>query len=139
MLEIRRYIKESDEDKLMEMIREEGSEWECYWGEHYSGKYRKALSDSITYVAYEDETIFGYSRSLDDCGFYIYVCDLLVRPDSRGQGIGRKLMECIYNDYPKSTVYVMSDVDGYYMKLDYNREGSVFEVKKPEGPARDAE
>jgi hypothetical protein len=37
-------------------------------------------------------------------------------------------MECIYQDYPNHTVYVMSDVDGYYQKQGYIREGSIFEV-----------
>ncbi|NCA77080.1 MAG: hypothetical protein EOM90_12175 [Alphaproteobacteria bacterium] len=36
--------------------------------------------------------------------------------------------ECIYEDYPNQVVYVMSDVDGYYEKIDYKRIGSIFEV-----------
>jgi hypothetical protein len=38
-------------------------------------------------------------------------------------------MECIVKDHPERTVYVMSDVDPYYQKLGYPREGSVFEIK----------
>lgn len=68
--------------------------------------------------------------NLDDCGFYVYVCDLLVMPEQRGKDIGRKLMECIYDDYPDRIVYVMSDVDAYYEKQGYRREGSVFEVAR---------
>jgi len=49
-------------------------------------------------------------------------------PAYRGKEIGRKLMECIYKDYPNQVVYVMSDVDGYYEKVDYKRIGSIFEV-----------
>ncbi len=97
-----------------------------------SAKYKAALQNSITYVAYENDEICGYSRSLDDCGFYIYVCDLLVRKKYRGREIGRKLMECIYKDFPDRIVYVMSDADGYYVKLGYRREVSVFEVTKEE-------
>ena len=40
----------------------------------------------------------------------------------------RKLMECICKDYPNHVVYVMSDVDGYYEKVDYKRIGSIFKV-----------
>lgn len=125
-MQIRKYNKLTDEIKLMQMIQEEEG-WD-YADEIMSEKYKKALESSITYVAYQEDVLYGYSRSLDDCGFYIYVCDLLVKPIFRGKEIGRKLMECLYQDYPDQTVYVMSDVDQYYEKVSYNRIGSIFEV-----------
>jgi GNAT superfamily N-acetyltransferase len=131
-MNIRAYQKAQDEDKLMHLIEEEG--WECYTEGNNSEKYRKALEKSITYVAYEGDVLCGYSRSLDDCGFYIYVCDLLVMKEHRGKNIGRQLMECIYADYPEYVVYVMSDVDPYYKKQGYRREGSIFEVTKGRNP-----
>ncbi len=133
-MEIRRYRRLDDEEKLMKLLSDEGEDWSCYTTGTAAEKYRAALEASITYVAYEGETLCGYSRSINDCGFYIYVCDLLVAPAHRGKAIGRKLMECIYDEYPDCVVYVMSDVDVYYTKLGYRREGSVFEV--PEGGRR---
>ena len=127
---IRAYNKVEDEDKLMKMIEEEGEEWVCYSDKSVSNKYRKALDNSITYVAYVGDSLCGYSRSIDDCGFYVYVCDLLVKQMFRGRNIGRKLMECIYADYPNHIVYVMSDVDEYYKKQGFKREGSLYEVTK---------
>ena len=129
-MRIRAYNKDEDEDKLMKMIEAEGKEWACYSDESVSDKYRLALDNSITYVAYEGDRLCGYSRSIDDCGFYVYVCDLLVTPMYRRRNIGRKLMECIYTDYPNHIVYVMSDVDEYYKKQAYKREGSIYEVTK---------
>lgn len=131
-MEIRRYSKMADEDRLIAMLQDEGQDWSCYWAEDVCNKYRQALQQSITYVCYVDDVLCGYSRSLDDCGFYVYVCDLLVRPEYRGRNIGRMLMECIVRDYPGQTVYVMSDVDEYYRKQGYKREGSVFEVSNSE-------
>ena len=128
-MEIRRYKKADDEDKLMKLLESEGEEWCCYSAENVSKRYMAALDNSITYVAYEGDVLCGYSRSIDDCGFYVYVCDLLVMPKYRGRSIGRKLMECIYTDYPNRIVYVMSDVDEYYKKQGYQREGSIYEVK----------
>ncbi len=127
-MEIRKYRMDLDEDNLMALLRNEGDDWNCYWAADQEAKYREALRRSITYVAVDNDILCGYSRSLDDCGFYIYVCDLLVRKEARGQEIGRRLMECLYRDYPNQVVYVMSDVDPYYQKLGYHREGSVFEV-----------
>ncbi len=128
-MNIRKYNKTADESNLMNMIAaEEG--WD-YASEALAEKYKTALVTSVTYVAYDKDVLCGYSRSLDDFGVYIYVCDLLVKPAYRGKDIGKKLMECIYSDYPKQTVYVMSDVDGYYEKVHYKRIGSIFEVPNP--------
>ncbi|MCB5267107.1 MAG: GNAT family N-acetyltransferase [Candidatus Cloacimonetes bacterium] len=129
-MKIRSYDKSKDEARLMQMLEEEGEDWACYWADSVSAKYREALAASITYVAYDGQILCGYSRSLEDCGFYIYVCDLLVKPQYRGQNLGRKLMEIIYRDHPHTTVYVMSDVDGYYSQLGYHCEGSVYEVSR---------
>ena len=129
-MRIRAYNKVEDEEKLMKMIEDEGKEWACYSDESVSDKYRLGLDKSITYVAYEGDELCGYSRSIDDCGFYVYVCDLLVKPMFRGKRIGRKLMDCVYSDYAGHTVYVMSDVDEYYKKQGYKREGSLYEVIK---------
>ena len=125
---IRKYDKVVDEINLMKMIEDEEG-WD-YADEVMSGKYKKALESSVTWVAYQDEVLCGYSRSLDDCGFYIYVCDLLVKPGFRGRDIGRKLIECLCLDYPTQVVYVMSDVDGYYEKAGFKRVGSIYEVPR---------
>lgn len=129
-MKIRKYNKEHDEDNLMALLKNEGQEWACYLADDVSEKYSLALRNSITYVAYEGDLLCGYSRSIDDCGFYVYVCDLLVMPEHRGKNIGRKLMECIYEDYTDRIVFVMSDVDEYYKKKGYKREGSIYEVTK---------
>jgi ribosomal protein S18 acetylase RimI-like enzyme len=127
-MQIRKYNKIIDEDKIMKMIENEEG-WD-YANEILSERYKVALETSITYVAYEEDILCGYSRSLNDLNEYIYVCDLLVMPAYRGKEIGRKLMECIYKYYPDQVVYVMSDVDGYYEKVDYKRIGSIFEVPR---------
>lgn len=129
-MEIRAYNIDKDENELMKMIEAEGNDWACYSDDSVFDKYRLALQNSITYVAYEGNDLVGFSRSINDCDFYVYVCDLLVSPSYQGRKIGRKLMECIYNDYPNQIVYVMSDVDEYYIKQGYKIEGSLFEVTK---------
>ena len=114
-MEIRRYKKE-DAEKVMEIIKYEGEEWKDYWQGENANTYKKALEKSITYVACENEIICGYSRSIDDYACEIIVVDLLVTPKYRGKGIGKMLMECLCEEYPKKQVYVMSDVDVYYRK-----------------------
>jgi ribosomal protein S18 acetylase RimI-like enzyme len=127
-MEIKTYSQQ-DEDKLFDMLRKEGAEWKCYWGEAEIEKYKKALAASITFVAYDKDELCGYVRCRDDDGFGIYIYDLLVAKTSRGKNFGRKLMEKVRSNFPGETVYVMSDVDAYYKKQGYERHGSIFEVK----------
>lgn len=63
-----------------------------------SEKYKSALENSVTYVAYEEGILCGFSRSVNDNGIYVYVCDLLVSSEFRGRDIGRMLMERIYKE-----------------------------------------
>jgi len=108
----------------------EAEEWEDYITEEGTQKFKRTLESSLVYVAYEDDMLCGFSRSIIDGEFFIYVCDLLVDKSCRGRGMGRQLMECICDVYPGHTVLVISDVDAYYQKLGYEKEGSVFLVKR---------
>jgi GNAT superfamily N-acetyltransferase len=127
-MEIRLYTK-NDELQLFNMMKEEGPEWDCYFNTNAVEKYKEALANSITYVAFNNNILCGFVRCRDDNGFGIYIYDLLVRKSFRGHDIGRKLIEHVCKEYPQDTVYVMSDVDEYYQKLGYRREGSIFEIQ----------
>ncbi len=123
---IRRYGPR-DKERLFALIASEGTQWDCY--NDVEDVYVKALGNSITYAAFDGDHLCGYSRSVDDNGIYIYISDLLVEKRYRGRGIGQRLMEAVCRDYPRQTVYVLSDEDEFYEKKGYGREGSVFEVK----------
>ncbi|WP_242328576.1 GNAT family N-acetyltransferase [Enterococcus avium] len=92
-------------------------------------KYARVLLTSITYLLFEKEKICGYVRCREDDGFGVYVYDLLVDADCRGKSYGRFLMEQACKDFPEQTVYVMSDVDPYYEKQGYQKEGTIFIVR----------
>lgn len=115
MFEIIRYTPEY-ENELMELIRAEGDDWEIYWGEKNSVRYRKAIEQSITYLALAD-------------ALFIYVCDLLVNVKYRGNGLGERLMRCLQADYPDLPVYIMSGNDKYYAKTNCVKEGSIYLLK----------
>ena len=129
-MEIKEYCKEY-EDQLFEMIKEEGEDWIDYHSEEGRKKYTKAIDSSIVFVAFIDGVMAGYIRCREDDGFGVYVYDLLVRKTYRGMEIGRWLMEKICDNYSEQIVYVMSGIDLYYEKLGYEKEGTIFIVKKP--------
>ena len=114
---------------LIALIESEGDEWQDYWRGENKAKYQKALSNSITYLIFEGDTLCGYARCRDDDGYGVYVYDLLVDKQHRGKEYGRLLLERVCEDFTSDTVYVMSDVNPYYEKLGYEVEGSIFIVK----------
>lgn len=126
---IRRYTG-ADRASLFEMFREEGEDWSDYYGEAGYPRYVKALESSIAYVACDGGMLIGYIRCREDDGFGVYVYDLLVQKHQRGRQIGKMLMERVCEDFEGQPVYVMSDVDPYYEKLGYKKEGSIFIVTK---------
>lgn len=92
-MEIRLYSAEVDELQLFDLMKEEGTDWECYYNKTSSEKYKQALASSINYVAYSCNILCGFVRCRDDNGFGIYIYDLLVRQSFRGHDTGRKLIE----------------------------------------------
>ena len=127
-MKIKKYSK-ADETLLFDLLIDEGDEWSDYHGEAGRDKYIKALESSITYIACDETSVCGYVRCREDDGFGVYIYDLLVRKSYRGRQLGKSLMKRVCQDFPNQTVYVMSDVDLYYEKLGYRREGSIFEVE----------
>jgi len=128
-VEIRNYNPAGDEKKLFDMMQEEGLEWKGHWGEEGAPKYKAALAQCIVFVAYEKDELCGFARCRNDDGFGVYIYDLLVRKQKRGKNIGRGLMDKVCETFPGDVVYVMSDVDIYYEKQGYSREGSIFIVR----------
>lgn len=118
---------------IIKIKRMNGMEKESDWHDYCFGdgrtKYATALETSLTYLILEENKICGYARCREDDGFGVYVYDLLVNADSRGKNYGRYLMEQACKDFPDQMVYVMSDVDPYYEKQGYQKEGTIFIVK----------
>ncbi|MCL2545206.1 MAG: GNAT family N-acetyltransferase [Clostridia bacterium] len=125
---VRRYGPR-DEEALLLLIEREGDGWKEYWQGSGRAKYQRALASSITYLLFEGNVLCGYARCRDDDGFGVYVLDLLVDEGYRGKAYGRTLMERVCRDFPNDAVYVTGDVDPYYAKLGYAKEGTIYIVK----------
>ena len=118
----------ADANELFALIKREGIEW-TYWQDDNWIKYQKLLSECVNYIIFEDGQLCGYVRGRNDGGFGIYIYDLLVDKTCRGKEYGRLLMEKVCHDFPCDNIYVLSDVNPYYEKLGYVKEGTVFIVK----------
>ena len=128
-LKIKQYNK-SDEVSLFDLIRSEGEEWGDYTRDTEAvNKYKRAIGNSIVFVAYYGDALCGFVRAKDDDGYGVYIHDLLVHKDYRGKSYGRFLMEQVAKHFEGNSVYVMSDVDSYYEKQGYKKEGTIFIVR----------
>ena len=126
---IRRYT-ENDAQELFSLIEREGEDWIDYWSIPNRPKYTAALRSSIVCLLFSGDELCGYLRARNDDGYGVYVYDLLVDRRHRGKAYGKLLMEQVCGDFPYDDVYVMSGVDGYYEKLGYEKEGSIFRVRR---------
>jgi predicted GNAT family N-acyltransferase len=125
---IRKYEK-NDSIMMMELIEVEGEDWSSYYEGTGRDKYLNSLEKSITYVKIKDDQIVGYIRAIDDFGFDVYICDLLVSSDERGHQYGYDLIQSIISHFSNRDIYVMSDVDLYYIKQGFKKIGSIFKVE----------
>ncbi|WP_336359861.1 GNAT family N-acetyltransferase [Haladaptatus sp. ZSTT2] len=72
-------------------------------------------------LAVHDQTdeVVGMGRIVGDDGSVYHICDMAVRPEFQGQGLGTRIMDALM-DYieetapPLAYVNLMADVDGFY-------------------------
>src|SRR6478735_8064970 len=71
-----------------------------YWGAQRSDDLnRRAFDNSLCLGAYLDGQQVGFARVVTDYACFAYVCDVIVWPEQRGLGIGKKLMQALL-DHP---------------------------------------
>ncbi|MDD3113977.1 MAG: GNAT family N-acetyltransferase [Candidatus Izemoplasmatales bacterium] len=130
-MDIRR-LKQEELPLIFHLIESEGDAWKDYFEGENKRKYLKVLKTSLIHVAMEEGQCIGFVRFKLDGGFGVYIHDLLVGAEFRGNNIGLQLMESVAREFPHQKVYVMSDEDGYYQKLHFKKAGSIFIVPTPQ-------
>ncbi|WP_338729505.1 GNAT family N-acetyltransferase [Haladaptatus sp. DJG-WS-42] len=72
-------------------------------------------------VAVHDQTddVVGMGRIVGDDGSVYHLCDMAVRPEFQGQGLGTRIMDALMayveeTAPPQAYVNLIADVDGFY-------------------------
>ena len=125
MSNILKYQKEH-ELELIALLEKE-PDWSSFVSAQAVDTFKEALLESETFLCENEGSICGYLRALVD-GFGIYISELYVAPQYRGNGYGSELLAKVKQEHPNQDVYVLSDEDVYYEKLGYQRVGSVFKL-----------
>ncbi|MEO5322681.1 GNAT family N-acetyltransferase [Mesorhizobium sp. CC13] len=98
-------VSRIDFDKTSEVIKA------SYWGDDRSDDiHRRAFANSLCVGAYIDGEQVGFARVITDYACFAYVADVIVWPERRGHGIGKKLIQALL-DHPE-----LASVTGFSLR-----------------------
>lgn len=105
-----------------------------YWaGDRPQDVVERSIRGSVCYGAY-DETgrQVGFARVVTDYATTYYLCDVVVTPDRRGDGVGKALVAAVTGDPElkgQMGILVTKDAHGLYEQYGFHREGDLFMVR----------
>lgn len=79
-------------------------------------------NSSVAYMARgESGELAGYVRGHTDTAVSLYICELLVKPDCRGHGIGTLLLQHAHDRYPATRLELLATQQSkeYYQAKGY--------------------
>lgn len=120
VINFRKYL-ESDFSQIMLLNREEG--WNSLVQRETST--RKAWSNSnIKFVVVSSQNaVIGYIRGLTDQSITVYICEILMKKEYRGFGIGKQLIKYIHGFYPETRMEMLASSSShtYYEGLNFRK------------------
>lgn len=69
---------------------------------------RAWANSQVAFVAEWDDKIAGCLRGLTDGSITLYICELLIHQEYRGQGIGKALLDHAHQLYPKTRMELLA-------------------------------
>ncbi len=93
-------------------------------------QYRRSFENSARAIlALDGGRVIGTARALSDGVCNAYVVDVWTHSAYRKQGIGRRMMELLVEDFWGQHVYLFTDeADSFYEKLGYTPRGRGYEI-----------
>lgn len=94
----------------------------------------KTIMTSFCYGAYLEETMVGFGRVVSDYATMFWISDVYIDRNHRGQGLGKKLIECIIEtpDFRNIRGYLVTrDAHGLYKQFGFDKVESRFMTRTP--------
>lgn len=101
---------------------------QSYWGASRTDEaHRRAFDNSLCVAAYLEGKQVGFARAITDYTVFAYLADVIVWPERRGHGIGKRLVQALL-DHPEMTTVshwslTTSDAQSLYQKFGFRTEG----------------
>lgn len=96
-----------------------------YWAHHRSPETIAAsLKNSICFGVYHLEKLVGFARVVTDYATMYWLCDVVIDPEYRGRGLGKKLIQTITEmDELKGMFGILAtrDAHGLYEKYGFQK------------------
>ncbi|MGE5606257.1 MAG: GNAT family N-acetyltransferase [Bacteroidota bacterium] len=96
-----------------------------YWAHHRSREtIETSLKNSICFGVYHQEKMVGFARVVTDYATMYWLCDVVIDPEYRGRGLGKKLIQTITEiDELKEMFGILAtrDAHGLYEKYGFQK------------------
>lgn len=104
-----------------QLLKEEG--WISFI-DTYKSEYQQALTQSLTYVAKENDEVIGYIRAITDGVYLTFIGELIVTKGHRRKQVGSKLIQHLEKHHPTPKTELISDEDLFYQKNTFSVVGT---------------
>lgn len=100
------------------------------WGERSPKEIQQAFAkSSFVIFIYDDETLVGFGRTMDDGRYYALLVDVVVKPSYQQQGLGQHIVTFLREqlvDYSFVTLTAAPGKSGFYQKLGWYQQSTAF-------------
>lgn len=86
------------------------------------GETKQAWDNSnIAFVVLDEDNFVGCIRGITDKTITLFICEVLIHKDYRGQGIGQELLKLIHSLYPSTRMELLATgtSQSFYKQLNY--------------------
>jgi GNAT superfamily N-acetyltransferase len=108
---------------------------QSYWGASRTDEaHHRAFHNSLCVGAYLDGKQVGFARAVTDYTVFAYLADVIVWPEHRGHGIGKRLVQALLEHPEMKTVshwsLTTSDAQTLYQKFGFQAEGRYMRMER---------
>ena len=100
------------------------------WGQHGPEDIQQAFSkSSFVRMAYDQDQIVGFGRTVDDGKYYGMIVDLVVDPAYQGKGIGSTILRQLREEMEGFRIIALTAASGkeaFYLKQGWKRQKRSF-------------
>ena len=96
----------------------------------------KSIQYSICFSLFHLEKQVGFARAVTDRATFTWICDVIIHPDHRGQGLGKWMLKCLlaHPDLQTLSHHLRTeDAHGLYEQFGFQRVAALRRATKQNG------